>query len=144
MRRTGSALVEFAMVVPLLLGMLVGIVEFGWLVRNNYAVSNATREGARFAALGKTTTQTQNRTKEASPLSIADTDITLTYLPSGATDIPANWLPWPDETNLPKNAVPVDTPLRVRVRVQHRPLTGFFSILRSRFIEQSTVMRREL
>jgi Flp pilus assembly protein TadG len=127
------------MVVPLLLAMLVGIIEFGWLVRNNYAVSNATREGARFAALGKTTTQTQDRTREASPFTIANSNIVLTYFNSSTN----TWVAWPTETTS-KNAVPVDAPLRVLVRVQHRPLTGFFPLLRSRFIEQSTVMRREL
>jgi Flp pilus assembly protein TadG len=135
--------VEFAMVVPLLLGMLIGIMEFGWLVRNNYALSNATREGARFAALGKTITETQARVRSASPVAITDAEIFLAYLPIGATDISTNWVAWPNDSG-GKNGVPVDASVRVLVRTRNRPLTGFFSGMSTRRIEQSTVMRREL
>jgi Flp pilus assembly protein TadG len=138
-RRKGSTLVEFAVVVPVLLGMLIGIMEFGWLVRNNHALSNATREGARFAALGKTTADTQERVKSASPLALTNDNIALSYFNSSTN----TWVAWPADSN-GKNAVPVDASLRVLVRAQHRPLTGFFKFLTSRSVEQSTVMRREL
>jgi Flp pilus assembly protein TadG len=134
MRRNG-----FALVVPVLLAMLVGIMEFGWLVRNNYALSNATREGARFAALGRTTSDTQERVRSASPLAVTNENIALTQFNSSTN----TWVAWSSDSN-GKNAVPVDSSLRVLVRVQHRPLTGFFRGLTTKFIEQSTVMRREL
>lgn len=48
----GQTVVEFALVVPWLVLMLVGIIEFG-LVLNQYMVMTAAaREGARSAALG--------------------------------------------------------------------------------------------
>ena len=33
-RRRGATVVEFALLAPVLLGMLLGIMEFGWLVKN--------------------------------------------------------------------------------------------------------------
>jgi Flp pilus assembly protein TadG len=138
-RRRGSTIVEFALVVPVLLAMLIGIMEFGWIVRNNYALANASREGARFAALGKTTAQTQDIVRSACPLPITNSNIALAYFDTGTN----TWVGWPADSGT-KNGVPVDASLRVLIRAQHRPLTGFFRGLTNRFIEQSTVMRREL
>ncbi|MCK4507348.1 MAG: pilus assembly protein [Desulfuromonadales bacterium] len=43
----GAALVEFTIMLPLLLAILVGIVEFGLLFYNKQVLTNASREGAR-------------------------------------------------------------------------------------------------
>lgn len=43
----GAALVEFALVFPILLLLLMGIVEFGLLFYNKQVLTNASREGAR-------------------------------------------------------------------------------------------------
>jgi hypothetical protein len=45
----GQALVEFALVAPLLFIMLIAIIEAGIFVLNMETLNNATREGARFA-----------------------------------------------------------------------------------------------
>jgi Flp pilus assembly protein TadG len=47
----GSQLVEFALVAPLLLLVVFGIVDFGFMFREYEALTNAAREGARVAAL---------------------------------------------------------------------------------------------
>ena len=44
-------MVEFALVAPLLFLMLFGVLEGGWLLFHNHQVSNAAREGARFAVV---------------------------------------------------------------------------------------------
>ncbi|MDH3500753.1 MAG: pilus assembly protein, partial [Acidimicrobiia bacterium] len=46
----GIALVEFALILPLLLSLVVGIAEFGLAFKDFLSVSNAAREGARVAA----------------------------------------------------------------------------------------------
>jgi Flp pilus assembly protein TadG len=53
MNRTdrGAALVEFALVVPLLLVVIAGIVDFGFAFQRYEVVTNAAREGARLATL---------------------------------------------------------------------------------------------
>jgi Flp pilus assembly protein TadG len=44
----GAALVEFALVLPLLLVLVFGTIEFGLLMFNQQIITNASREGARF------------------------------------------------------------------------------------------------
>jgi len=48
----GQALVEFALVLPLLLLLLFGIIEFGRVFGAELTVSNSAREGARVGAVG--------------------------------------------------------------------------------------------
>ena len=50
--RKGQSLVEFALVLPILLLIVVGILEFGIAFRTFQVVTNAAREGARTAVLG--------------------------------------------------------------------------------------------
>lgn len=43
----GGALIEFAIVVPLLILLVIGAIEFGLLCYNKQVIANASREGAR-------------------------------------------------------------------------------------------------
>ena len=47
----GQAMVEMALVLPILLLLVGGIVDFGWLFYNKLALNNAAREGARYASI---------------------------------------------------------------------------------------------
>ena len=47
----GQAMVEFALVLPLLLALLCAIIDFGWLYYNQITLNNAAREGARYAVI---------------------------------------------------------------------------------------------
>jgi len=47
----GAEIVELALVLPLLMLVLGGIVDFGFLFKNYEVVTNAAREGARFAVV---------------------------------------------------------------------------------------------
>ena len=47
----GAQLVEFALVLPLLLLVVLGIAEFGFIFQRYEVVTNAAREGARMAVL---------------------------------------------------------------------------------------------
>jgi Flp pilus assembly protein TadG len=47
----GSALVEFALCLPLLLVVIAGIVDFGFVFQRQEVITNAAREGARLAVL---------------------------------------------------------------------------------------------
>jgi Flp pilus assembly protein TadG len=47
----GAQLVEFALVLPLLLLVVLGIAEFGFLFQRYEVITNAAREGARMAVL---------------------------------------------------------------------------------------------
>jgi len=49
--RTGTTIVEAAFVLPLLLLVVLGIIEYGWLFFNVQQITNAARQGARIAIL---------------------------------------------------------------------------------------------
>ena len=55
-------MIEFALIFPLLLLVILGIVDFGFLFQRYEVLTNATREGARMAVLPGYTTW---RTSEA-------------------------------------------------------------------------------
>lgn len=45
--RRGAAAVEFGLVLPVLLMILLGIIDYGWVFFNQLQMTNAVREGAR-------------------------------------------------------------------------------------------------
>lgn len=47
----GAELIEFALIFPLLLLVVLGIIDFGFLFQRYEVLTNATREGARMAVL---------------------------------------------------------------------------------------------
>ena len=49
--QSGAELVEFALVLPILLLIFGGIVDFGLLLQRQQVITNAAREGARLAVL---------------------------------------------------------------------------------------------
>lgn len=51
-RERGQSLVEFAIIVPTLLILVFGIIDFGLALRSYITVTQATREGARYASVG--------------------------------------------------------------------------------------------
>lgn len=55
----GASAVEFALVLPLLLTLLFGTIEFGLLMYNKAVLTNACREGARFGILQETPRKTK-------------------------------------------------------------------------------------
>ncbi|MCH7924486.1 MAG: pilus assembly protein [Planctomycetes bacterium] len=50
-RRRGGAIVEFAVVLPLLLTILLGIIEYGYVFMVRQSLQHAAREGCRLASL---------------------------------------------------------------------------------------------
>jgi Flp pilus assembly protein TadG len=50
----GAVVVEFALIVPILLLVLFGIMEFGYMLNRDMIIGNASRDGARVASLNGT------------------------------------------------------------------------------------------
>jgi hypothetical protein len=50
-RQGGQALIEFALVIPIFLVILIGMVDVGRAIWANNALANAAREGARYAVV---------------------------------------------------------------------------------------------
>jgi len=78
-RRRAAAIVELAVVLPLLLAILMGIIEFGWTFMVYQTVANAAREGCRVAVLeGSTEAEVNARINEYMGLTgIANYTVTL-------------------------------------------------------------------
>jgi Flp pilus assembly protein TadG len=53
LRDDGQAIVEFALVLPLLMGLLLGIVQFGIVFNNYETLTDAARVGGRQAAVSR-------------------------------------------------------------------------------------------
>ncbi|MFO0953825.1 MAG: TadE/TadG family type IV pilus assembly protein [Isosphaeraceae bacterium] len=86
--RAGLAAVEFAICLPLLITILLGVWDYGRLVTAKQIVVNAAREGCRQASSGqKTTTQVKQAALnylKLSGLSTTGVTVTATNLASGA------------------------------------------------------------
>jgi Flp pilus assembly protein TadG len=125
-KRRGSTLVEFALVVPVLLALLIGIMEFGWLVYGNMVMSNVTREAARSASISTPmSTITSSVTARLRPMPVTTT---LKY----STNNGESYTTVADSNVY--NAIPPGALINVSVRGQHRPLTGFLPMLKNRYI----------
>lgn len=53
-RKKGQSIVETALVLPVILLILTGIIDFGLMFNSYLIIANASREGARCAAVGYT------------------------------------------------------------------------------------------
>ena len=70
-RERGAAAVEMAIVLPLLVLLLGGIIDFGWLFFNEVMLANAAREGARGAVVEMSNADVQTRSATAAdPLNV--------------------------------------------------------------------------
>ena len=71
----GSAMIEFALILPLLVMLLVGIVDFGRAYGAQLSITGAAREGARSRALGGQPSDVQaavNASKGAASVTAVD------------------------------------------------------------------------
>ena len=83
----GQSLVEFAIALPVLLAIVIGIFEFGMAWNQRQVITNAAREGARVAVLSnKSTAQVEAAVTNYLTQANLDPDLaTITYLNAGDT-----------------------------------------------------------
>ncbi len=62
----GQSMVELALVLPILLLLFMGMVQFGFIFNGHITVTSAAREGARLAAVGQDENAVRDRVQEAS------------------------------------------------------------------------------
>jgi Flp pilus assembly protein TadG len=144
-RRSGTGLVEFALVAPVLMGLLMIIIDFGMLQRNVLVISNAAREGARAASLGQSTANIRTRVINAAtpPLqvnsvgTITNGSVVMEHgtAPSSGT---TSYESWPADVG-GKNGVLEGRYVRVTVNYQHVSITRVFN----RTISVPVAMQRE-
>ncbi len=137
--RRGTACVEFAVLSPILLILILGIIDVGQFVNVGQSVSNASREGARVAARQATTNVSQVQTAVSDYLTDMHPN-----LPSSAVQVTVagagNPLAGADLA-----AVATGLPISVQVVVQFdavRWINGL-TFLNGRTVTKTTVSRRE-
>jgi Flp pilus assembly protein TadG len=93
----GAELIEFALVLPMLLLVFAGIIDFALVFQRFLVVSNAAREGARIAVLpGYTQTDVQNRVTQYVQQGLGDNTVTPTTALTPVTiDPPGTTPPFP-------------------------------------------------
>ena len=143
-RRNGVALIEFAFVVPILIAMLLGIIEFGWFVKNQLQVANAVRDGARDAAVGLTTDQIRQRViNRASGVPGMPDNMTLEMkwdAGTGSSYAYNDTLGNNDAGTF--NNAPTGSLIQVKATVTSQSLTGFPFLLNKNW-SATVIMRRE-
>lgn len=118
----GTATVEMAIVTPLLLTMLFGIIEYSWVFSVRQTLIHAAREGARTASLpGSTTSEINERINDY----LAPMGLTASIDISRAT------------ADDPTERVQVSVPINDVV------LTGFFPGLHNFDLKAAVSMRKE-
>ena len=63
----GQTLVEFALLLPILLLLVIGMLEFGRVLNAWLIVNNGAREGARYATVGVSEAEVVAKVEEACP-----------------------------------------------------------------------------
>ncbi|MCS7239295.1 MAG: pilus assembly protein [Thermoguttaceae bacterium] len=126
-RRTGAAVVEFAIVAPVFFLFVIGIIEFGRMVMVQQVITNASREGARIAVLDGSTGQEVRARAQA------------ILVPAGVRN--AQIIIEPDPPSSAAAGAPVSVTVSVRFRdVSWLPTPIFLGNIT---LQATTVMRRE-
>ncbi len=123
-RRRGTTTVELAMVAPLLIFLLFGIIEFGLMVKDLVGVNQAAREGARCAAVGATPATLTTRIAGAAP-TINGAELQMTYEFRSFDEASGTWGEWQPlgDDGVENTAEPGDQ-IRITLRYPHRLVTG--------------------
>ena len=115
--RRGQALVEFALVVPVFLLVVLGLFDLGRAVFYYSTISNASREAVRLAIVDQNVADIQQEAVDSGSglMPITTADVTVTFL---APDLSAGG---------PCSTVPYDIGCVVRVEIRHSfvPATPF-------------------
>jgi len=81
----GAAAVEFALLLPVLLLIVFGIIDFGRALNAQITLTQAAREGARLASFGQPVATVQSRTQTAATgLNLTTSEISVTTCPQNA------------------------------------------------------------
>lgn len=129
-RQRGHAVVEFALILPILLGLLVGGIDLSLALYDKAVVTNASREGARAGIVARNP-----------PLSDAQIrQVVHQYAQSALVSLGAN--PAPPTVLIQRGSLNGDATLQVTVRhtFQGLGLGSFFESLGSPWVMQSSTV----
>lgn len=124
LKRKGTVSVEMALVTPLLITLLFGIIEFGFIFKDLLMIHQAAREGARVAAVGAPSTEILDRVQESAATLNLDG---LTITPEFRTYSSGGWTEWGTLTDDGSvNDAPANAQIRVNLTYVHPLACGPF------------------
>lgn len=77
----GQSLVEFAILIPVLMVIIMGIFEFGFILNSYITINSSSREGARLASVGGTDLEIRDKVVDSSP-NLDSSNLEIIILPS--------------------------------------------------------------
>lgn len=80
-RPKGQSLVETALILPIVILILTGIIDFGLMFNNYLVITNASRDGARSAVVGKTDTDIKTEIRNMTS-TLDQSKLTITIYPA--------------------------------------------------------------
>jgi Flp pilus assembly protein TadG len=94
-RRSGAEILEAALVLPIVLSLIFGMVEFGYFFHVQHTVQAAAREAARTACVanateGTTANATSRCNQILSSAGLSPANLTLTFSPSPESALPGD------------------------------------------------------
>jgi Flp pilus assembly protein TadG len=126
----GAAAVEFAIVLPLVMLVLLGCIEFAMIAHHKLALAQAARAGVREASIGRPLAVIKSKIKAATGPDITLTDDDIVVENNSEDDGSGFWQFTGDTNDGSANAGPYGRLMRVRVAWSHPLITGsFFSFL---------------
>jgi Flp pilus assembly protein TadG len=148
----GATIVEFALVFPLLLLLVFGVMDFGFYFFVQHSLQFATREGVRLALVGRTINDASGNQlsrvasivqmiRNKASVAVKPADVSVSVFPVDATFVdPSGWQTTQD-AGLPGSY------MRVKSRYTYQfitPLIGALVPGRSKLIEVQATYRNEL
>lgn len=146
--RRGAALVEFALILPILLMLFLGIIEFGVMMMHELTLVQVAREGSREASLGRPVASIQERILNMAGAlpNHSELQISLSYSTNQGLTYPYTLA---DAGGGSENSAPPGSLIKVKLNWPHHLLTGsFFSWLsnvrnNTLPLKSEIIMRRE-
>jgi Flp pilus assembly protein TadG len=140
-RRRGAAIAEFAVVVPVLFMIVIGIIEVGRLVMVAQLASTASREAARYAVQAKTSAADADAFARAYLQQAGIPDSAVTSLMFEAQTTGGGWVAAADPS-----ALQPGTPVRAKLSIDYAKvawLPSRFFLPEGTSVRGVTVMRKE-
>jgi hypothetical protein len=120
----GTTTVELAMIGPLLIFLLFGIIEFGLMVKDVVGINQAAREGARSAAVGATPSTLTTHITSAAP-TIIGSDMSVTYHYRPFNEGSGSWGSWQTlGVSGGMNNAQAGDQIRITIEYPHQLVTG--------------------
>ena len=124
----GVVSVEMALVAPVLIVLLFGILEFGVAIKDYLGINQAAREAARTAVVGGTMAAIDARLDGSAP-TIDTSQLSRTYEYRTFSESTGTWSAWMALTNVgsgsdTQNCAPPGAQVRVSVSYPHPLMTG--------------------